>query len=134
MVYHYGYNITNTTNFILLQSSREKLEFFFTAHSSRTYSHCSGCHQSLASPTLQCSFICISSGEVLTIHGRQSGFPILSVSWVVQAWRGSTDQGWQRKSYSATTLIIRKDNKHSGELPVHHREMQTYYFSKNLDK
>lgn len=64
---------TNITNLILLQSSREKLEFFHLVYPSRTCSHCSGFHQGFASFILGLgSFTWISFGEVLTIHGNQS--------------------------------------------------------------
>lgn len=67
---------TNITNLILLQSSGEKLEFFHLVYPCRTYSHCSGFHQSFASFMFGLgSFICISFGEVLTIHENQSRGP-----------------------------------------------------------
>lgn len=67
---------TNITNLIWLQSSREKLEFFHLVYPCRTYSHCSGFHQSFASFVFGLgSFISISFGEVLTIHGKQSRGP-----------------------------------------------------------
>lgn len=62
--------------------------------------------------------------------GSKVASPFWSIFWVAKDWRGSTYQGWQGKSYSATKLILPEVDEHSGELPVHYREMQTHFFLK----
>lgn len=100
---------THITNLILWRSSREKLEFFHLVYPSRTYSHCSGFHQSFASFIFGLGGLFISAlGRYWQYMGTKVGVPILVCVLVSQAWRRSTDQGRYRKSSSATRWIIPK--------------------------